>query len=893
MELREVIRKAYSFFETMKQLFTRMDFCTLFVITLAVFYPTSLKAQWVDKNESENYIARHECSVVQAGNKFYVMGGRESAKTIDVYNYAANTWAPISNSAPEEFNHFQATEYKGMIWVIGAFKTNAYPTEQPTEFIWTFNPANQEWIKGPLIPTNRRRGSTGLVVYNDKFYISGGNTIGHDGGYVSWFDEYDPATGTWTPLADAPRARDHFHAGVIGSKMYLAGGRLSGGAGGVFKPVIAEIDVYDFNTSQWSTLAQNLPTPRGAPAVAVFNNKLVVIGGEVQNENVYNEVNVSDALKITEQYDPATQTWTRIADLIHKRHGTQAIVSGNGIFVLAGSPNLAGGNQKNMEYFGQDAPVGSVSTASTLTAPNSLTVEANTSGNFDIDITGGNVGLIVRSMQISGAGATNFQITSGDLSNALLGAGSSNQVIISHNGAASNAYAILTINYGASSSVDIVLSSIEGGIVNPGTQQNIEGDNVSLQILTTGLGNNLTYSATGLPPTLTINSSTGLITGTIRDVSPYQVEVTVVDNNVPASTYTTDFTWLVNNSTSNGPTAVATATPQAGNSPLEVNFTGSNSTDANGITGYLWQFGDVLSSQSNAANPSFTYTQEGIYTASLIVTVADGSTSFDTVQITVESETSYTVTSTAGSNGTITPSGDTNVIEGSNQEYIITADAGFLVANIVVDNVSVGVEGSYTFTNVIGNHTIEGLFTQINNDPPMALATANLYEGDAPLSIEFDGSGSTDEIGIVGYAWNFGDGSALNTTISPSFVYTEPGVYNVILSVEDSDGIITTSTITITVNVSTEQELTETEGLLIYPNPASDEITLALPNSLEIVSISLFDISGKYIQTFVPTEADQNSGYSINIGALSTGIYGVKVLDIEGNESQQKLLKRR
>ncbi len=803
MELREVIRKAYPFFETMKQLFTSTDFCILFVITLVVFYPTSLKAQWVDKNESENYIARHECSVVQAGNKFYVMGGRESAKTIDVYDYFANTWAPISNSAPEEFNHFQATEYKGMIWVIGAFKTNAYPTEQPSEFIWIFNPANQEWIKGPSIPVNRRRGSTGLVVYNDKFYISGGNTIGHDGGYVSWFDEYDPATGIWTPLADAPRARDHFHAGVIGSKMYLAGGRLSGGTGGVFKPVIAEVDVYDFNTAQWSTLAQNLPTPRGAPAVAVFNNKLVVIGGEVQNENVYG-VNVSDALKITEQYDPATQTWTRIADLIHQRHGTQAIVSGNGIFILAGSPNLAGGNQKNMEYFGQDAPVGEVSTASTLTAPNSLIVEANTSGNFDIDITVGNVGVIVRSMQISGAGASNFQITLGALTNALLNAGSSNQVTISRNGAASNANAILTINYGASSSVDILLNSID-----------------------------------------------------------------------------------------DGPTAVASATPLTGNLPLQVNFTGSNSTDDNGITGYLWQFGDALSSQSNAANPSFTYTQQGIYTATLTVTDADGSTSFDTVQITVEFETSYTVTSTAGSNGTITPSGETNVIEGSNQEYIITADAGFLVADIVVDNVSVGVEGNYTFTNVTENHTIEVLFTQINNDPPMALATANLYEGDAPLSIEFDGSGSTDDIGIVGYTWDFGDGSAINTTVSPSFVYTEPGVYNVILSVEDSDGIITTSTITITVNENAEPELPETEGLLIYPNPASDEITLALPNSLEIVSISLFDIGGKYIKTFIPTEADQNSGYSINIGALSIGIYGVKVLDNDGNESLQKLLIKR
>ncbi|HET8735547.1 MAG TPA: kelch repeat-containing protein, partial [Pricia sp.] len=233
--------------------------------------------EWNNKDEAENYTARHECSFVQAGDKFYLMGGRENPKTIDVYDYTTNTWRQITDSPPVEFNHFQATEYKGFIWVIGAFKSNAYPNEAPADYIWAFDPVNEEWIQGPEIPENRKRGSAGLVLYNDKFYIAGGNTIGHSGGYVNWFDVYDPATGTWTPLADAPRARDHFHSAVIGDKMYLAGGRLSGGEGGVFGPTIPEVDVYDFLTGTWNTLPadQNIPTPRGAATVASFNDKLV------------------------------------------------------------------------------------------------------------------------------------------------------------------------------------------------------------------------------------------------------------------------------------------------------------------------------------------------------------------------------------------------------------------------------------------------------------------------------------------------------------------------------------------------------------------------------------------------------------------------------------------
>jgi hypothetical protein len=116
---------------------------------------------WVDKNENENYTSRHECSFVQAGNKFYLMGGRENARTVDIYNHATNSWTSLVNSATVEFNHYQATEYQGLIWIIGSFKDNGFPNEAPADHIWAFDPAAQEWIKGPEIPSGRKRGSAG------------------------------------------------------------------------------------------------------------------------------------------------------------------------------------------------------------------------------------------------------------------------------------------------------------------------------------------------------------------------------------------------------------------------------------------------------------------------------------------------------------------------------------------------------------------------------------------------------------------------------------------------------------------------------------------------------------------------------------------------------------
>ena len=72
-----------------------------------------------------------------------------------------------------------------------------------------------------------------------------------------------------------------------------------------------------------------------------------------------------------------------------------------------------------------------------------------------------------------------------------------------------------------------------------------------------------------------------------------------------------------------------------------------------------------------------------------------------------------TITATAGANGTISPSGATSVACGSSQNYVINAAFGYQVLDVLVDGISVGVVGSYNFTNVSSNHTIDVSFTPI------------------------------------------------------------------------------------------------------------------------------------------------------------------------------------
>src|SRR5207302_8689559 len=87
-------------------------------------------------------------------------------------------------------------------------------------------------------------------------------------------------------------------------------------------------------------------------------------------------------------------------------------------------------------------------------------------------------------------------------------------------------------------------------VTNPVPQSNAEANIIALTIAATDPDNDaLTYSATGLPTGLSIETGTGKITGTIDYAastgSPYNVTVTVKDpSNASASA---SFVWTVSN----------------------------------------------------------------------------------------------------------------------------------------------------------------------------------------------------------------------------------------------------------------------------------------------------------------------------------------------------------
>ena len=100
---------------------------------------------------------------------------------------------------------------------------------------------------------------------------------------------------------------------------------------------------------------------------------------------------------------------------------------------------------------------------------------------------------------------------------------------------------------------------------------------------------------------------------------------------------------------------------------------------------------------------------------------------------------SWTITASAGANGSIAPSGAVVVAQGANQGFTITPNSGYHVGGVTVDGSSVGAVTSYTFTNVTANHTISATFAVNSSTGPWAMASGDYLESFTDLATWTDG----------------------------------------------------------------------------------------------------------------------------------------------------------
>lgn len=150
-----------------------------------------------------------------------------------------------------------------------------------------------------------------------------------------------------------------------------------------------------------------------------------------------------------------------------------------------------------------------------------------------------------------------------------------------------------------------------------------------------------------------------------------------------------------------GATPTFVVTPNTGYSVTAITLNGSN----------------VMSQAQNT---------NGVYTYTLPAVSANA-----TLTATMTQKT-FTITKNAGNNGTI--NGPATVNYGATASYTIVPNAGYVVDNVLVDGMNMGAITSYTFVNVVANHTIAATFRLEDCEIPTNMHTTDITTTSATLS---------------------------------------------------------------------------------------------------------------------------------------------------------------
>lgn len=298
--------------------------CRLGLYTNDPKSPPAPAGKW--RFEPETPRTQIEASGIAIGETIYVVGGTPPGNLHRVVAYDTKTKKfSEPTQLPTGLNHVEAATHDGKLYVAGGYLEG----ENPTGNFWQYDPATKEWTKLASLPQPTAAGSS--VAVGDKLYVAGGapQTFGASGPIAPYpeLQIYDFSTGEWSLGPKMPNPRHHVSGAALGGDVYVAGGR------GEEDHSLTTFERYDPAKEEWESLAE-LPLGVASPGLVAVDGKLVIVGGEDQNEWEDGKGWVTPSAW---EYDPQEDRWSRLPDMKYERRGSGVAAVGNRVYAIGGS----------------------------------------------------------------------------------------------------------------------------------------------------------------------------------------------------------------------------------------------------------------------------------------------------------------------------------------------------------------------------------------------------------------------------------------------------------------------------------------------------------------------------------------------------------------------------
>jgi N-acetylneuraminic acid mutarotase len=292
---------------------------------------TTKSLHW--KAKATNPLKREEGQSAVYNGKLYEFGGYhddfQATTRVDRYDPKSNKWSRMRDM-PYKITHAAvAPDPDGhSFWFIGGFEGDFkhHPARGPdgTSKVYKYDASGDKWTQMKSLPI--AHGAGGAGIFDNKLYFFGGadRTRSHDLSDAYVLDLKHQSNG-WKKIASFPNPRNHLGGIAANGKIYAIGGQhhLEDESA-----MVRELDQYDPATNKWTRMA-DMPNSLSHfnAATVLYDRYIVTVGGE----NPHNK-----AKDYVFAYDTVRNKWTRMTGLPDPRRAGVAGIVGNTLIQSSG-----------------------------------------------------------------------------------------------------------------------------------------------------------------------------------------------------------------------------------------------------------------------------------------------------------------------------------------------------------------------------------------------------------------------------------------------------------------------------------------------------------------------------------------------------------------------------